>query len=367
MIDPRIDKLARILVNYSLRLKDGDLFLIQGSDVTAPLIRSVYYEALLAGAHPFLKVHVDGVAEILYKTASDDQLTYISDLQKLEVEKTDAALTILGTYNTRNLSNVNPDRIALQKRAGIKLTQRMLERISKGELRWCGTQFPTQASAQDAEMSLADYGEFLFAACKVDAEDPIGYWQKLHADQNRIIKFLSQCKSLHVKSGDTDLQLNVEGRRWVNCSGHENFPDGEIFTSPLEDSVNGHIHFSYPAVYQNREVEDVRLTFENGQVIRVEAGKGLDFLKAMLETDDGAKFVGEFAFGTNEGITRFTRNTLFDEKIGGTVHLALGTSLPESSGKNVSAIHWDMVCDLRSASEVLADGEVFYENGKFLI
>jgi aminopeptidase len=216
-------------------------------------------------------------------------------------------------------------------------------------------------------MSLADYEDFLFSACAVELDDPIAYWQTLHTDQNRIIEFLSNCKALHIKSEDTDLQFSVQGRKWINCSGHENFPDGEIFTSPLEDSVNGKIRFSYPAVYQNREVEDVRLTFENGQVTRAEAGKGLDFLKAMLETDDGARLVGEFAFGNNAGITQFTRNTLFDEKIGGTVHLALGASLPESGGKNVSAIHWDMVCDLRSAGEISADGEVFYRNGKFLI
>ena len=243
----------------------------------------------------------------------------------------------------------------------------MLERISKGELRWCGTQFPTQSSAQAAEVSLADYEDFLFNDCAIDVEDPVAHWGELHASQDRIITFLSQCKTLRVKAADTDLQLSVDGRNWINCSGHENFPDGEIFTAPLEDYVRGTIRFSYPAVYQNREVEDLRLTFENGQVIRAEAGKGLDFLKAMLETDDGARAVGEFAFGTNPGITQFTRNTLFDEKIGGTVHLALGASLPESGGKNVSALHWDMVCDLRQSGEVFADGELIYQNGRFLI
>ena len=367
MTDPRLEKMARILVEYSLALKDGDLFLIQASDLAAPLVRAVFYEALLAGAHPYLKITVDGVAEILYKTASERQLSYVSDIQKLEIEKVDAMLTIMGTHNTRNLSGVDPGRIALQKRAGQDLFKRLLERISKAELRWCGTQFPTQAAAQDADMSLAEYEDFLFSACAVEKDDPVAHWRSVAKSQDRIISFLSGCKTLRVRSVDTDIEFSVEGRNWINCAGRENFPDGEIFTAPLEDSVEGHIRFTYPACFQNREVEDVRLTFEEGQVVRAEAGKGLDFLKAMIETDDGASFVGEFALGTNQGITRFTKNTLFDEKIGGTVHLALGASLPESGGKNVSAIHWDMVCDMRQGGEISADGELFYRDGKFLI
>ncbi len=367
MNDLRLLKMAQVLVRYSLALKAGDLFLIQGSDLAAPLIRNVYREALLAGAHPYLKVTVDGIAEILYNNASDEQLQYISDLQKLEIEKIDAMLTIMGTHNTRNLSGIDPQRIAIQKRAGLQQTKRMLERISEQELRWCGTQFPTQASAQDAEMSLFDYENFLFTACAVEKDDPVEHWRRLRKDQDSIIQFLSQCKELHVTGVDTDLKFSVAGRKWINCAGTENFPDGEVFTGPVEDSVNGHICFTYPAVYQNREVVNVRLTFENGQVVKAEASKGLDFLKTMIEIDDGASFVGEFAFGTNRGITGFTRNTLFDEKIGGTIHLALGASLPESGGKNISAIHWDMVCDMRSGGEITADGELFYQNGEFLI
>ncbi len=367
MTDPRLNQLARILVEYSLQLRPKDLFLIQASDLCAPLVRGVFYEALLAGAHPYLRIALDGVAEILYKTASDEQLTFVSDLQKLEIESINAALTILGSHNTRNLSGVDPKRIALQKKAGKPLTEKMLKRIAEGSLRWCVTQYPTHASAQDAEMSLPDYEEFIFAACALDQANPLQYWRDFAAQQEKYIQFLSNCKSLQIQAEDTNLTLKVEGRRWINCAGRENFPDGEIFTAPIEDSVNGEIRFSYPATYQGREVEDVRLTFEKGQVVKVRAGKGLDFLRAMLEVDDGAPFVGEFAFGTNRGITRFTKNTLFDEKIGGTVHLALGASLPESGGINKSAIHWDMVCDLRKESRISADGEVIYQNGEFLL
>ncbi len=367
MIDPRLEKLGRILVHYSLSLHKGDLFLIQSTDLAAPLVRCVFREALDCGAHPTLKITVDGIAEILYKHASDEQLTYISDIQKTEVEKVDAMLTVMGTHNTRNLTNVDPRRIALQKKAGLPLMQKLLRRIAEKKLRWCGTQYPTQASAQEADMSLAEYEDFIFDACAVNEDDPVGHWKALFDEQERIIRFLSECDRIRIRAADTDLTLRVKGRKWINCAGRENFPDGEIFTSPLEDSVEGHIRFSYPAVFQGREVEDVRLSFAGGQVVKAEAGKGMDFLKAMLESDDGAPFVGEFAFGTNPGITRFTKNTLFDEKIGGTVHLALGASLPETGGRNVSGIHWDMVCDLRRDGEVSADGEVFYRKGQFLI
>jgi aminopeptidase len=285
----------------------------------------------------------------------------------LEVEKINAALTILGTHNTRSLSSVNPERIALQKKSGAQLTRKILDRIAGGDLRWCITQFPTFAAAQDADLSLTEYEDFLYSACALDQENPVQHWRELADNQQRYVEFLSRAEWLHLKGPDADLKFSVKGRHWINCAGKENFPDGEVFTAPLEESVNGHIHFSFPAVYQNREVQDVRLTFKDGQVVKAEAGKGLDLLRAMIEVDDGAAFVGEFAFGTNRGITRFTRNTLFDEKIGGTVHLALGASLPESGGKNQSSIHWDMVCDLRSGGEVRADDELFYRDGEFLL
>ncbi len=367
MTDPRLQKMARVLAEYSLELRRGDLFLIQSGDLAAPLVREVFYEALLAGAHPYLKVTLDGLAEILYKNAGDEQLAYISELQKLEVERISAALTILGTHNTRNLSGVDPRRMALQKKAGMPLTRKLLERIAAGDLRWCATQFPTQAAAQDANMSLGQYEDFLFSACGVNEEDPVRHWRNLGRQQEEYVQFLSKAKSIRVQGADVDLQFSVEGRRWINCAGRENFPDGEIFTAPVEESMQGYIRFSYPANYQGREVEDVRLTFEKGQVVKAEAAHGLDFLRAMLESDDGAPYVGEFAFGTNPGITTYTRNTLFDEKISGTMHLALGASLPESGGKNQSGIHWDLVCDLRSEGEVQADGETFYRKGSFLI
>ena len=232
---------------------------------------------------------------------------------------------------------------------------------------WVGTQYPTFGDAQEADMSLSDYESFVYGAGHLDSTDPIKHWQKIERDQERLVKILNGLDELHVRSNDTDLRLRVKGRKWISCHGTKNFPDGEIFTGPIEDTVEGHVRFSFPAVYQGREVTDVRLEFKKGKVVAETAGKNIEFLTTMLGVDKGARFVGEFAIGTNYDIKNFTRNTLFDEKIGGTCHMALGASIPESLGKNKSAIHWDMVCDLRSGSEISADGKVIYRNGKFTI
>ncbi len=367
MIDPRIEKMAKVLTRYSLELKKGDLFRIDGSYLTEPLIKAVFKEALLLGANPYTMVTIEGLQEIFYKNASEEQLKFVSPIDWLTCEKLDAQLTLWGDWNTKYLTNVDAKRVAMYFGARKDLFNRRLERISRHELRWCGTLFPTQANAQDAEMSLSEFEDFVFTAGFLDRPDPIAEWQNLSRQQATLIEELSKKRQFRIKASDTDLTFEVQGRKWINCDGHLNFPDGEIFTSPIEESVEGSIRYTYPAVYQGKEVEDVRLQFEAGRVIKASAAKGEDFLKAMLDTDAGARYVGEFSFGNNYGIQRFIKHTLFDEKIGGTIHIALGASLPEAGGKNKSAIHWDMVCDLRKGSEVYADGELIYRDGKFLI
>uniref|UniRef100_A0A7C6A8S2 Aminopeptidase n=1 Tax=candidate division WOR-3 bacterium TaxID=2052148 RepID=A0A7C6A8S2_UNCW3 len=367
MTDPRIEKMAEVLTQYSLALKKGDLFRIDGSYLAESLIKAVYKEALLLGAHPYTMVTIEGLQEIFYKNSSDDQLKFVSEIDRFSYEKLDANLTIWGEWNTKYLSNVSPQRIATYLGARKELFNRRLERIAQHELRWCGTLFPTQANAQDAEMSLAEFEDFVFAGALVDKPDPIKEWQKLSNEQATFIQELSKCHQFRVKALDTDLTFQVNGRKWINCDGHLNFPDGEIFTCPIEESVQGTIRFTYPAVYQGKEVEDVRLQFAEGKVVKASAAKGEEFLNSLLNTDAGAKYVGEFSFGNNYGIQRFIKHTLFDEKIGGTIHLALGAALPEAGGKNKSGIHWDMVCDLRKGGEIYGDGELIYQNGKFLI
>ena len=367
MRDPRLEKLADVLVHYSLRVQPGQLVRIGGIAAAAPLIQEAYRTALAAGAHVVVRVHLDGLDEIFYKHASDAQLRFVSPLARQEVEAIDADLSIWGSSNTRALTSVEPRRMAVRRDATRALTQRFLERAAAGALRWVGTQYPTPADAQEAEMSLAEYEEFVFTAGRLDHPDPVAAWEAVQRQQARVISLLEAKDALHVRGPHVDLTVRVGGRRWINAAGEHNFPDGEIFTGPVEDATEGWIRFSYPAIYGGREVQGVRLRFAGGRVVEADAEKGQEFLRAMLDLDAGARVVGEVAFGLNDRITRFTRNILFDEKIGGTMHLALGAGYPETGSRNTSGLHWDMICDLRTDTEIVADGEVVYRNGRFLV
>jgi len=273
----------------------------------------------------------------------------------------------MSEVNTKSLSRIDPQKIVLRQRSWEPLMKTYLSRAAKKELKWVVTLFPSNAHAQDAEMSLTDYEDFVFNACMPDPDDPAGYWKKISAKQDKIIDWLKGKKNVHITGPGTDLHLSIEGRPFINCDCHENVPDGEIFTAPVEDSIEGHVIFSYPAIYNSREVEGVQLWFEKGRVVKASAEKNEDFLLKTLETDDGAKRVGEFAIGTNEGITKFTREILFDEKIGGSFHMALGAGYPESGSVNESAIHWDLICDLRQGGVIKVDNQMLYQNGQFVI
>jgi aminopeptidase len=367
MADPRVEAVAKILVDYSVEVRPNQLVRITGAPEGAPLILAVYQKVLERGAHPFLMAQIEGAEELMYKYASDAQLDYIPQFVEDIVEQIDAAIGIWSEVNTKQLTNANPNKQARRSVARRSLSERFLERAAKKQLRWTATIHPTHSFAQDAEMSLREFEDFVYDSSLVHEPDPIKAWKKISKEQQRIVRFLNKAKRIHVVGPDTDLKLEVAGRKWINCDGHENFPDGEIFTGPIEDSVNGHIRYTFPACIDGREVEDVRLQFRNGKVVKATAAKNQDFLLKMLKTDKGASYLGEFSFGTNSGIQRFTKNTLFDEKIGGTIHLAVGTGYPESGSKNRSAIHWDMVCDLRKGGEVRVDDTVFLKDGKILI
>lgn len=367
MADPRVETVAKILVDYSVKVKPNQLVRILGAPEGAPLILAVYQKILERGAHCFLNIGLEGAEELLYSYASDAQLDYIPLFMKDVIEQIDANIGIWTALNTKRLTNVDPAKQSRRAVAMRPLNDRFLERAARKELRWTGTLYPTQAFAQDAEMSLREFEDFVYQACLVHEPDPIKAWKKVSKEQQRIVDWLNKARQIHVVGPDTELKLEVTGRNWINCDGHENFPDGEIFTGPIEDSLNGHIRYTYPACASGREVEDVRLQFKDGKVVKAKAAKNEEFLLKMLKTDKGACYVGEFAFGTNPGIQRFTKNTLFDEKIGGTIHLALGRGYPESGSKNKSAIHWDMVCDLRDGGEVRVDGTVFMKDGKIVV
>lgn len=359
--------MANVLVNYSLRIKRGDLFLIEGKYVTMPLIKEVYREALIAGGHPVVRIIPDGIEGIFYSHAGDEQIEYQNPLSLYDYQKADAVLTIWGEYNTRDMTDIDPDIIKKRKRAREKELNIFYSRVDSKQMKWCGTQFPTNADAQEASMSLDDYENFIFNACMLDYDDPIAEWESIKEKQNRLVKWLGDKNEFKVIAEGTDLKITTGRRKWVNCYGDENFPDGEVFTSPVENSVEGSIRFSFPGIYNGREVEDIKLTFKDGKVVDADAKRGIQLLNSLLDTDKGSRYVGEFAIGTNYQIKRFTKNMLFDEKIGGTIHLALGRGFEESESKNVSLIHWDMLCDMRDGGEIYADGELFYKDGKILI
>jgi aminopeptidase len=366
MIDLRVARLANLIADYSLGLREGQIVRIDGLDVAAPLSLALYREALAAGAHPYTNVGLSGLSELLLHEGSDTQLTYLSPIQWEEVEQLDALVTIWAETNTRSLTRVAPDRHAAFIAAQRRLANRRWERISKGELSWCGTLFPTNAHAQEAEMSLADYEDFVFAACHVHEEDPARHWRDAAGRLKARAAELGSARELRIVGPDTDLRLGVDGREWIAADGRYNMPDGEVFTSPVETETTGEIRYTFPAVYHGREVEDVRLRFEEGRVVAAEALRGNDYLQSLLEMDPGARVLGEVAFGLNYEIDRFTRNILFDEKIGGTMHLALGSGFPQAGGRNTSGLHWDMICDLRDGGEVYADGELIWKDGRFL-
>jgi aminopeptidase len=364
--DPRIERLATLLVDYSLTLREGQVLRIDSLDAGSPLVLSLYGAALWAGALPYTNVSLSGLGETLLHHGSEDQLTYLSPIQWEEIEQLDALVTVWSETNTRALSRVDPTRHASYIAAQRKLSNRRWERISAGEMSWCGTLFPTNAHAQEAEMSLAAYEAFVYAACHVHEDDPAAHWSAVSTELHARAAELGGVRELRIVGPDTDLRVGVEGRTWLAADGRYNMPDGEVFTSPLETETEGEIRYTFPAVYHGREVVDVRLRFEEGRVVEAEAARGNDYLQSLLDMDAGARVLGEVAFGLNYEIDRFTRNILFDEKIGGTMHLALGSGFPQAGGKNTSGLHWDMICDLRREGEVYADGELIWKDGRFL-
>ena len=365
MADPRIQKLAELVVKYSTKIKPGNKVVINAPSAARPLTRAIYLEVVKAGGFPIVLPRGD-FEDILYRFGTDEQIQYVHQPQRYIAEEYDARFTILADDNTKKLSNVAPEKMVLFDRGRSGLMKTMMKRSAAGEFNWVVVPFPTAAMAQDAEMSLEEYEDFVYGACMPDPADPIGYWENQSDRLQKVVDWLKGRREVHVTAPGTDLKLSIKGRKFVKCDGLYNMPDGEVFTGPVEDSPSGHVYFSYPAIESGREVTGVRLWFEHGKVVKATAEKNEDFLLKTLDTDEGARRLGEFAIGTNDGITKFTGEILFDEKIGGSFHMALGHGYPETGSVNESAIHWDMVCDLRQGGEIRVDGELLYKNGKFM-
>jgi aminopeptidase len=367
MTDPRITAWARTLVTYSTGVQPGDVVSIEGDVSARTLLAEIYRETLRAGGLPAMIPRLGEVNRMLLEQASDEQISWISPVERWSRGEADVVIRVLGEENTKALSGIAPDRQMVRKRSQGELLKTMIERAAAGECRWSLTLWPTNAYAQDAEMSTDEFTAFVFDACKLGVDDPAAAWRQQGAMQQRLVDWLAGKQEIHLRGPDTDLRLAVADRVWINCDGTNNFPDGEIFTGPIEDATDGHIRFSYPVVVDGREVHDVRLRFAAGRVVDASASRGEGYLLETLDADPGARTLGEFAFGTNFDITRFTKNILFDEKIGGTVHMALGAGYPETGSVNQSAIHWDLICDLREGGSVEVDGEPFLRDGRYLV
>jgi aminopeptidase len=366
MHDIRMERWAHALVHYCLALKEGDNVSIHATPLAAPLIEAVYREVLRAGANPIPLLGLANLDEILLQEGNPSQIEHSYQVLSAIMPKIDARLTILSEGNTKALTNIDPAQSARRSQAFAKIRSQM-GREAQEKLRWCLTLYPTAAYAQDAEMSLHDFEEFVFNVCFLNEADPIARWQAVGAEQQRLVDWLVGRKRAHILGANTDLTLSIEERIFINSDGKRNFPSGEFFTGPLENSAEGVIQFDVPSSYNGRTIEGVRLVFHEGKVVEASARQGQQYLESMLEMDAGARYLGEFAFGNNPGVVRAIKNTLFDEKMGGTVHLALGNSYPETGGLNTSALHWDMVCDLRQQGEVWIDDVLFLKDGKHLV
>ncbi len=355
MGDPRIKRLAEILTGWSIKIKKGDIIELNFGVDAKELALEAYKLILQKGAIPVLHAAVPGFAYNYYKYATEEQLKKFPKIAMYEAKNTAGSIGIGADYNTKELTSIEPKKIALRSK-----TTRKVKDIDIKKDNWVICEFPTNALAQDAEMSLEEFEDFVYSACLKD-------WAKESKKQDKLKEVLDKGKRVRIVAKDTDLTFSIEGRMSRKCDGKRNMPDGEVFIAPVEDSTEGHIKYTYPAIYGGREVDGVYLEFHKGKVVKATAAKGEAFLKEMLKTDKGSRKLGEFGVGVNFGIKKFVKQILFDEKIGGTIHLALGMAYPEGGGRNKSAVHWDMIKDLRKGGAFYIDGKCIEKNGEFLI
>ncbi len=360
-----LSRYAELLVHYCLEIKAGDKLYVQSTTLAEDLVREVYKVAIKVGAHVEVDLSFREKNKIFLDLAGKDQLEFESPIKRYIIENFDAYLYIRAPYNLREDANVDPDKRATRSKASQAINEIFSKRTANGTLNRCLCQFPTQANAQEAGMSLEEYQDFIFNACHLYTDDPAGAWLEIRKDQQRFVDYLNRSKLIRYVGPKTDISFNVEGRTWINSDGRVNMPSGEVFTGPVEDSVQGEVYFDYPSIYMGKEVSGVKFKVEEGKIISWSAEQGEDVLDEIMKID-GTRFFGEVAIGTNYNIQTPTKNILFDEKIGGTIHMAIGQSYIQTGGKNKSVIHWDLISDM-TKGKIYADSELIYENGKFII
>ena len=366
MTDPRLLKHADILVNYSTDIQPGDRVVIEATTAAEPMLEALIERILENGGYPYLITKLPREEAIFYQFAKEAQLLQTPEFLQMAYEQFEARIRLHSLSDTKHLSNVEPEKQALFSKAMSPILSTQMQRGLSRDLKWCTTLYPTQGYADEAGMSLDAYKDFVYSAMHANTDDPVSYWEKVKKDQAHFVKLFEGKDKVVLRGPNVDLRLSVKGRKFVNACGLNNMPDGEIFTGPVETSVNGWVRYTYPSEHEGRVVENIELEFVEGRVLHAKAGKNQDFLLRMLDSDQGARYVGEFAIGLNFEINKFTGNILFDEKIGGSFHMALGAGYPETGSQNKSHIHWDMICDMRKDAEILVDGEVVYKNGTFV-
>ncbi len=364
MTDLMYEKQAKLIVNYSIGVEKGKKVMIRGPAIAAPLIREILKEVIIAGGHPITFVELEDTDTIFFRYAQDHQLDYLSPFHKYLYENIDCTIGIWSEYNTRHLTSTPPEKISRTQAASKEIFEIHERRSASGELKWNGSPFATPGIAQEASMSTLEFRELIEKTLYLDKEDPVKEWKRVSATQQRYVDFLNGKNNIHIIGEEIDLKMSVEGRKWENCDGKRNLPDGEVYSAPVDDSTKGIVRFKFPGIYYGKEIEDIRLQFEKGKVTEAKALKGEDLLQTIIKTDPGASRLGEIGIGTNKGVTKLTRDILFDEKMDGTIHLALGMAYKEIGGTNESSIHWDILAE---PDEMFADGELFWKKGKFLI
>ncbi len=360
-----LGKYAHLLVHYCMELKAGDRLYVQSTLLAEPLVREVYRAALQVGASVDVSLEFREQTRLLLNEGSAFALEHVPPLYRQAMAEYEAYLFIKAPYNLREEQGVDANNAAVRRKALAPMQQDYFRRTANRALKRNFCLYPTDASAQEAGMSLEEYQQFVFGACRLYDPDPPASWQQVRRNQQQIVDLLNARSQIRYIGDGTDISFCTQGRTWINSDGQTNMPSGEVYTSPVEDSVNGVVHFTYPCIYQGREVEGVTLWVKDGLVEKWEARRGKEVLDEVF-TIDGARRFGEAAIGTNYRINRFTKNILFDEKIGGTIHMALGQSYLQTGGKNQSAIHWDMIADMQNGGMIYADDEKIYENGQFL-
>ncbi len=361
-----LKKYASLLVYYCLEIKPGEKVYISSTTLAEPLVREVYREAIQAGAHVECHLAFREQHRLFMAHANDSQLAQPPAFLPGVMDSFDAFLVIRAPFNLREDQSIAPARAKIRNKALTPMNEVYSDRTANRSLRRCLCQYPTDAAAQEAGMSLDEYAHFVYNACYLFSEDPQAEWLKVRNTQQHIVDYLNQTSEIRYQNKNSDITFSVKGRTWINSDGRTNMPSGEVYTGPVEDSVEGTIAFSYPTLFMGRDVEGVKLTVEGGRVVHWEAERGRDLLDAILDMD-GARYFGEVAIGTNYQIQRTTKNILFDEKIGGSVHMALGQSYKQTGGKNQSPIHWDLITDMTKGGRIYADGKLIYQDGKFLI